>query len=296
MKTKFIRVKDISEIDTSKVRVYDLNNRYIDREGNMYGLRYNRQTRKMDIIKIIRTPAKSAEYYQQILVNQKKLGIIGRDDEKIFESEDEIEGDLTLSNNSTIDIDAVELAFDPNSFIDTLVNLMQTHRERLSGIMMNIRNSSIISEDDRGNYKQLDDIFRNIDMDGIQRIEKVLAIHKEIKNYPRSISYYLSKLDGKGRRIINELDSDRSKMDYIYYSEMFYLIKNLYRTLFKMLKDLNYFIENNNPDDRVDLNYTEKKFYQDARISVDNTLSEIDWLLEDIKRLDNYLSDPTNFQ
>ena len=42
MKNVIIRINDISDIDTSKISVYDLNNRYVDTHGTMYGLRYNK--------------------------------------------------------------------------------------------------------------------------------------------------------------------------------------------------------------------------------------------------------------
>jgi hypothetical protein len=42
MKKKIIRINDISEIDTSKISVYDLNNRYVDPKGNLFGLKYDR--------------------------------------------------------------------------------------------------------------------------------------------------------------------------------------------------------------------------------------------------------------
>jgi hypothetical protein len=49
MKTKFIKIKNMGEIDPSKITIYDLNNRYIDAVGNMYGLKYNREQKKVEI-------------------------------------------------------------------------------------------------------------------------------------------------------------------------------------------------------------------------------------------------------
>jgi len=54
MKQRIIKINDISEIDTSKISVYDLNNRYIDKNGSMFSLKYNRGERKVEIIKIVR--------------------------------------------------------------------------------------------------------------------------------------------------------------------------------------------------------------------------------------------------
>jgi len=65
MKTKFIRIDDVSEIDTSKIGIFDLANRYIDKYGNMYGLRYNRDVKKIEVVKIMRTQKKHATYFSQ---------------------------------------------------------------------------------------------------------------------------------------------------------------------------------------------------------------------------------------
>jgi len=59
MKTKFIRIDDVSEIDTSKIGIFDMANRYIDKYGNMYGLRYNRDVKKIEVVKIMRTQKKT---------------------------------------------------------------------------------------------------------------------------------------------------------------------------------------------------------------------------------------------
>jgi hypothetical protein len=48
MKKRIIRVTDIAEVDTSKISVYDLNNRYVDPLGNMFGLKYNRELRRVE--------------------------------------------------------------------------------------------------------------------------------------------------------------------------------------------------------------------------------------------------------
>jgi len=73
MKNVIIRINDISDIDTSKVSVYDLNNRYLDSHGTMYGLKYNKSLRKIEVIKIVRTHEKNAASYQQQIMQKKRI-------------------------------------------------------------------------------------------------------------------------------------------------------------------------------------------------------------------------------
>lgn len=294
MRTRFIKINDISEIDTTRVTVHDLNNRYIDRRGNMYGLRYNRTSKKVEVIKIIRTPIKSAEYYRQRLRQQKKEGSSAQTEKGYFDIDEDIavEGELIDASSYS---DGVELDFNPDMFVENTIELMKTHASRFNGIINNIKNSKAISERDRLNANQLDDIFRNLNIDGIQRIEKILATSKEIKEYPRSISYYLAKQNPDSKAIIDSLDSDTRKMSYVYLLEMYHSISNLYRTLLKILKDLNYFLENTHTEDARDLTFAEKQSFQDACISVQNSIVESSRLLNDLKRLNEYLSDARNF-
>lgn len=288
MKTRFIKINDISEINTSKANVRDLNNRYIDAEGNMYGLKYNRTARKVEVIKIIRTPAKSADYYQQILVHQKKTGAVKRERPELNNEE---YYEISDDGSAREDIKG----FEHEVFINQTMELMQTHKDRLAGIMMNIKNSRVIADSDRMSASQMNEIFRNIDIDGIQRMDKVLTTYKEIKNYPRSLTYYLSKLDNDSREVIDKLDTDSRKMAYVYCFEMYYLIRNQFKALSKMLKDLNYFLDSQKPDEIKDLTFVEKQSFFDARTSVANSIAETDRVLLNAKKLGDILKDSKNF-
>ncbi len=295
MKTRFIKVDSIADVDASKITIHDLNNRYIDKQGNMYGLRYNRTSRKVEILKIIRTPVKSADYYHHKLRQQKKNGVAARAEKGYFENEEEMEVVEEMPSDDEAAGGQTSAEFNPVIFMDGTIELMQTHISRMNGIMNNIRNSRAIPDGDRMAASQMEDIFRNINIDGIQRIEKILAVHKELKEYPRSISYYMAKQNTKSRNIIDQLDTDAAKMEYIFFAELYYSIANLYRTLMKILKDLNYFLENVHVEDVKDLTFSEKQSFQDACISVENTIKECDRLLKDMKRIEDYLSDAKNF-
>ena len=61
MQTQFVYIDDITKIDSSKATVYDLNKRYIDSEGNMYGLKYNRESKKIEVIRLLRTSMQHAQ-------------------------------------------------------------------------------------------------------------------------------------------------------------------------------------------------------------------------------------------
>jgi len=304
-KTRIIRVNSADDIDLSKVSVYDLNNRYVDSNGNMFGLRYNRAEKKIEVIKIIRTPAKSAGFFS------KKVFDFKRDRAKGAEGEDaaaagEIYGDGSQgappdggqgSGAGTPGAEAPaegapggeEIPFDPDSFITTTLELMKSHRDRLTGIMMNIKNSNVVKETNREESSYLNDIFRNLDIDGVQRIDKVINDHKELQSYPRSLIYYISKLDTRSKNIVDALGGDSAKMRFIFLAEMFFSVRNLYRTLQKVLKEFNDFLRNKNIDEMRSIAHNEAKSFEDGRISVANTLAEANEILASCARLESHI-------
>lgn len=286
MKTQFIRINDISEVDTSRATVYDLNKRYIDSHGNMFGLRYNRENRKIEIIKIIRTPAKTASYYQQRMAQQKYLA---REEGQAAAVTARLEEDDTGFEESG------EAAFDPTTFINRCLEMMKTHRDRLNGIMMNIKNSKVVPETERMEASTLAGIFRNMDIDGIRRIEKVIDNHRELTNYPRSLSYYQSKLDTAGREIFEALGEDGRRMRFIFFSEMHGSIRHLYRSLLKALRDLEFFLSEKDVEGMKHLTFSEKQQFQDAMTSIQNTIREITAILRDANRLEEFIGNSENF-
>jgi hypothetical protein len=290
MKTRFIRIQSLEDIDPSMVTVYDLSNRYIDAQGNMYGLRFNKQAKKIEIIKIIRTPAKTAPYFQQKLVQQKqyrsregghRAGSNGIPE--VLEADDGHAGEI------------VEMEFDPGQFVNSVLEMMKTHKDRLGGIIVNIKNSKIVLETDRMDYNVQNAHFRDLEVEGIRKIEKLLDSQKELASYPRSISYYQSKLDGPGRKIFDELGDDARRMKFIYYWEMYTSIKQLYTVLYKALMDMDFFLSEKNIETKKSLVHTEKQNFQDGMISIGNTIKEISGMMKDLKKLEKFVSTSDNF-
>jgi len=288
MKTKFIKINSISEIDPSKATVYDLNNRYIDSQGKMYSLKYNRRKRKIEIVQIIRTPAESAPFYEQKIRESRKAP--QSPPGAPSESEELAEAEIAEP-----EVAVEEEHFDPGEFITEALELMTTHKDRLYGIMVNINNSPIFQNIAPETSNDLQNLFRNMDIDGIQRIEKVITTHKELVSYPRSVSYYLTKLDGKDKKFAEDIGDENRQMRYIFLNEMFHAIRNLYRTLTRILDEVKNIFREINTGDLSNLTHLDKQNIDDAKTSIENTVSEIRELLSKLLRLEEYLSNPDNF-
>ncbi len=278
MKNVIIRINDISDIDTSKISVYDLNNRYVDTHGTMFGLRYNKGARKIEVIKIVRTHEKNAASFQQKIIHKK------RDQGDMPQPGD----DLQLHGEDGPSEDA-EGFYNPESFIEKTMEMAKTHRERLKGIMMNIRNSNVITKENKTESNQLEDIFRNIDIDGMQGIDNLVNYQKELINYPRSLTYYQAKMDDRGRAIIDTLASgNRKVIRFIYLAEMLDNITRLYRNIDRMIKALKAFFDEKNLDDAKWVSTHERQSFKDGMVSINTTINEIETLLDDLKQLEEY--------
>ena len=284
MKNIIIRINDVSDIDTGKVSVYDLNNRYIDSNGNMYGLRYNKTLRKMDIIKILRTHEKNAGSYQQkIIMKKKEMGESTNGNHLPYNPKAEREG---MSDSF----------FNPEAFIEKSLELAHTHKDRIKGIVMNVRNSNIIPKENKTESNQLEDIFRNFDIDAIQAAEDLINYQKELINYPRSNSYYQAKMDDRGREIFQTLASSNKKvMRFIYLVEMLENIRRLYKNIDKAIRNLKTFLENYNPEEIKWVSAHEKQSCKDAVVSINTTIQEISSLEDNLKKLDDYTFNLDNY-
>jgi hypothetical protein len=278
MKNVIIRINDISDIDTSKISVYDLNNRYVDSHGVMYGLKYNKALRKIDVIKIVRTHEKNAATFQQKIIQKKRgAGELAANDEDALSAHfDEAE-------------EGSEEYYNAEGFIEKTMELTRTHKERLKGIMMNIRNSNMIPKENKTDNTQLEDIFRNIDIDCLQTLDNLISYQKELINYPRSLTYYQAKMDDKSREIIESLaSSNRKVMRFIYLAEMLDNFRVLYKNIDKIMKGLKAFLEEKNPEDIRWINAHEKQSFRDGMVSINTTIQEIEDLLDNLKKFEEY--------
>jgi hypothetical protein len=281
MKSPIIRINDVSEIDTSRVSVYDLNNRYLDRRGNMYGLKYDRVSKKIQIIRIVRTLTDEAQLLQQRIIRK-----------KIDQTKNPSEEDLP---SEQFDIQE-ESFFDPDLVVSETLSLVSAHKERLRGIMMNIKNSNIFPKENKHESVELENIFRNLEIDGIQQFEKVENYEKELSHYPRSITYYQAKIDNHGRAVIEALGNSKDKiMNFIHLYEMYISLRAVYKNLKKILMSLVEFINQRDVESGRKFTPFEKQSFEDSQVSIANTLFEIDDILNKLAPLGEYLKSPENF-
>lgn len=292
MKTLFIQIEDPSEIDTTKATIYDLNKRYIDHSGNMYSLRYNRDAKKVEVIKVMRTTAKNESYFTQRMMIQKKT----KTDADPKKESDELQPVDEQDQDIPVEYGSDEEPLDPTLFREELFTLMLTHKERLNTIVKNIYNSKIVPREQRDAAAKLDELFRNIDIDCSQRIDKIINSYREMTEYPRSLNYYIGRLENKARELIGGIRNEESKLHFVILHEMHGQSRDLFTALKKMLKELSSFLQERKEERLPKLAALEKQALTDALTSIESTISEIQIETEKLHRFENYIYTISNFQ
>ncbi|HOP61895.1 MAG TPA: hypothetical protein PK906_00880 [Spirochaetota bacterium] len=284
MKKRIIRIADVSEIDTSKISVYDLNNRYIDPIGNMFGLKYNRDTRKVEIIKLERI------HSSEMLQYQRKIMVL-RDIEQNQNVQNE------LKEKRDFETESEEIFFEPDVFIESVISDSEVHRERLAAIMMNIDLSDVFTRENKVESTALDDLSRHIEIDCIQQLDKLESYYRELVNYPRSITYYQAKVDTEGKNIIDSMGGLKKEkiMKFIFFYEMSANIKRVYNNIKKHVSAVDDFVNGKNPDEIQGIAKHQKQAFIDARTSIGNTISEVDDILAKNRKLYEYTINKNNF-
>lgn len=266
MKTPIIRINSTEDIDLSKITLYDLNNRYVDAKGDMYCLSLDMSTKKIKIIRIIRTLATEEKSMKQQILQQKFISRLTAPEKK-----EEKDKEVIIPDDDS---------FEPYSVLSEALSFMEAHKERIKNIILNIKNSSLFSKGRKDDIMDLETMFRNLDLDGIQQIEKVIAYEKELSQYPRSITYYQAKIDSRARILIEQMGSNSEKiMKFIHFYEMYHSVVKTYNTLKQMLTELYAFINTRQGGD-AQTNHNEIRAFQDAKTSIGSTLVEADEIMK----------------
>ena len=284
MKKKIIKINDISQIDTAKVSVYDFNNRYIDPSGNIYGLKHDKINRKIEVIKLRRYGAKESYIYQQMASRNKLIDL----NSDLLEQEN-IEDGKNINEDGT--------PYDPQIFIDKVINFVETHKARTLGIIKNIDESGIIEKENKHELNEFNDIIRNLEISGIQQLERLETYYKELTNYPRTITFYQAKMDNAQKRIFEQIAANKEQsMRFIYLYEMSSNIQRVYSNLKKFIEQLEKLTADKNFDEKSTVTKFHKQSFFDARTSLENTLADIDEILRENIELNEFASNVNNFK
>ena len=270
MKIDYIRVKSIADIDLSRIPLASIHlHRYIDSDNNRFALRFNKETHKVEIHRLL----KKSEL-ENFAKPPKTSPAEEPERDKLFEikteAEKEIESHLIGENSDLNIFDAdgnitAELPHDDcHTHIRQELKKLQDMKSRLVHIINNL-NGSRIYELSGGERQIIPDLNRKLDVEIFQEIERAEKYFREMTLYPRPISYYSGKYEKTRPGILKKIDSSEEQMNRLIKWEM----EAIFYTLLEQVKNgILYLLEKINLKNEEQINrmaYNNQQIFRDAK-------------------------------
>ncbi len=246
MRHQYIRIDSVSEIDTSRITVRSIEQRYIDSQGRRFATRFNLRTRKIEIVPI----ALGRE--EAILV--KRMGANPRQQEEATNADGKPQRRVhpnpmklppwITAFNVEPDMEGAEL----HAFLVEEEREMQRNGERYRGLIQSLKMSSILEDIKDGNqHDAILELTNTYERDIQSHASRVQAMVVEFLRFPKPLASYLGQIDRNCKKHVEKLDLDRQKkycMAYLLAGEMFAVFKGC-QELIEMIER---FTANAHPD------------------------------------------------
>ncbi len=317
----FIPINSIADIDPEKISIRDINKRYIDREGNKYATRFNLQSRKVEVVRIVKTRAEAQRVSQQIKRERYETRRANRrqasdvpdavepefsGDASDFESDstslppepeipefDDLESDdlapSDLVGNSGGGASPGGQASGPDMhsgvFIEQhLIDEIVAHLSRCKEGQQVVINNLKNSRCFEGAGNDLNDLIREIDVDCWQASESAVNYYKELYGYPRSVAQYIIRLTPEERTRVEALGDDAERMEIIRRLETRRGFEQVYRKIHDLTGRTIALIESVPDETKSQLLAAPRQQLEDAQASTEILLGEVNEKLFQIEQ------------
>jgi 23S rRNA pseudoU1915 N3-methylase RlmH len=314
----FIPINSIADIDPEKISIRDINKRYIDRDGNKYATRFNLQSRKVEVVRIVKTRAEAQRVSQQIKKerNEDRRAQRRQPDSGAGFDASEIADDSAPPPSPDLpepeipdfdDLESDELApsdlvgsaqgaragttaapgpdmhsgvFIEQHLIDDIVSHLSRCKEGQQVVINNLKNSRCFE----GTANELNDLLREIDVDCWQASESAINYYKELYGYPRSVAQYIIRLTPEERERVEALPDDAERMEVIRRLETRRAFEELYKKIHAMTDRILALIASIPEDTKSQLMAAQRQQLEDAQASTEILLAEINEKLQQIEQ------------
>lgn len=221
---EYIPINSIEDIDPANITIRDLNKRYIDRYGNRYATRFNLQNRKVEIVQIVKGMHEAQRIKQQRMQDQTRPAAAARPAAPDADEEPEDEDDDMMEDASTPDsfdeeVDTGQAAetdhampFIEQQFIDEVEADFERIKQRQQGVLNNLKQSGVFVGD---LDEKLATVTREMESDAWGKCENAINYSRELRSYPRPVSYYATKLSNEQKAKVEALDDDARKLELV---------------------------------------------------------------------------------
>jgi hypothetical protein len=222
MRHRYIRVDSIADIDTGRVTLQSIENRYIDAQGRRFATRFNIRSHKIEIVPI----ALGRE--EAMLVKRMSAGAKAgepqrqesRGERRVHPQPMKLPAWVTELNLEP-DTHDVEL----HTFLLAAEREMQRNGERYRGLIQSLKMSSVLEDMKDGNqHDAILELTNTYERDIQAHASRVQAMVVEFLRFPKPLASYLGQVDRNCKKYVEKLEPEKQKrycQTYLLASEMF---------------------------------------------------------------------------
>lgn len=262
MRRNYIRIQSVSDIDTSRITLRTINNRYIDAQGRRYATRFNLRTHRIEIVPIA-LGLEEAKMAKRMLSSgrgaetaSKESATEAKVQRHVHPNPIKLPAWLVAMN---IEPDMSEA--DLHNFLVTAEREMQRNGERYRGLLQSLKMSSVLEDVKDGNQHDAILELTNIYERDIQaHASRVQAMVVEFLRFPKPLASYMGQIDRNSKKYVEKLDMEKQKkycMAYLLANEMF----AVFRGCLELIEMIEKFTADARPER---LNYDRKGAFESA--------------------------------
>lgn len=211
MARKYIKIRDVTDIDVSQIGVGNIENRYIDAEGNRYATRFNKRTRKIDIVRI----ALGREEAQ--LAQMKIRGVPRkRESEQEEVSSQPTEHPSPYQLPGWISSRGISPAsnLQVREYLNELEKECNRISERFRGVISNLKTAEVQISSEEQHQDFILDITTSYERDIQNPLTETQNLVIEMARFPKPNSHYLSYLERPHKTYFDSLNLE-SQTEYL---------------------------------------------------------------------------------
>lgn len=252
-KSQYIFIDSIDDIDPRRISIRDLNKKYMDREGNRYALRFDLNSRKINIVRLAGSKDEALRIRAEILKKRKAEKGMHSESEDFFQIEDssslpefrstpsnrpagpdrseplrpasgkESHAE-TLPHPSEIFSDAesgfIDDFLEPGTRIINEIDLFPELEREISRILDSQKAivkvmGRVRALEESGKSEEFFAAEKKIDEWCIQKAADAARLYQELSGFPRSPSHYLGSFPINEKKRIEAMADERQQIEEI---------------------------------------------------------------------------------
>lgn len=221
MSRKYIPINTIKDIDLSKISFSNINNRYIDKDGNRFATRFNLRSRKVHIVRVALGADEAVNAKGKVVKELLRRTHMNDETDELFNdlisqkseepSEEEIELVDPAYNELPQWIGQKEIRFldepvDPAKLLSSLPETDKTLSERIFGIIHSIEKSGLYD-----NFEGFDPVleFSHLfDAEINPAAQKANEKITEFNRFPKTPEHYMNDVEAKLHKKLDSLEGE----------------------------------------------------------------------------------------